>query len=105
MTPTSQVHTIAQTFSCYRCRPASAGPHGNIESVGVVVDHTAVSSGEFDPGSGRTLAARLIHASRTGCLRAASGGRVSNTWVTCPEVGNNAAKAALIPHMLKPSLG
>ena len=65
----------------------------------------AGSSGEFDPGSGRTLAARLIHASRTGCLRAASGGRVSNTWVTCPPVGNNAAKAALIPHHLSPSAG
>ena len=24
---------------------------------------------EFDPGSGRTLAARLTHASRTGCVR------------------------------------
>jgi hypothetical protein len=35
--------------------------------------------GEFDPGSGQTLAACLIHASRTGILRSASGGRVSNT--------------------------
>jgi len=61
-------------------------------------------SGEFDPGSGRTLAARLIHASRTGRLRPASGGRVSNTWVTCLRVGNNAAKAALIPHTLPASV-
>ncbi len=30
----------------------------------------------------------------------ASGGRVSNTYVTCPEVGNNPAKAGLIPHMV-----
>jgi hypothetical protein len=29
-----------------------------------------------------------------------SGGRVSNTLVTCPEVGDNPAKAGLIPHML-----
>ena len=68
--------------------------------------------GEFDPGSGRTLAACLIHASRTiqrteirgrkwekvseqarmgtsGLLASDlclldSGGRVSNTWATCP---------------------
>jgi hypothetical protein len=35
--------------------------------------------GEFDPGSGQTLAACLTHASRTGIFRNASGGRVSNT--------------------------
>ncbi len=29
-----------------------------------------------------------------------SGERVSNTYVTCPEVGNNSAKAGLIPHMV-----
>ena len=38
---------------------------------------------EFDPGSGRTLAARLTHASRTefigACFIKLSGGRVSNT--------------------------
>ena len=38
---------------------------------------------EFDPGSGRTLAARLTHASRTdekeACFFQVSGGRVSNT--------------------------
>ena len=38
---------------------------------------------EFDPGSGRTLAARLTHASRTemkkACFDHLSGGRVSNT--------------------------
>ena len=27
-----------------------------------------------------------------------SGGRVSNTWVTCPEVGNTSGKPELIPH-------
>ena len=39
--------------------------------------------GEFDPGSGRTLAACLTHASRTDCFSACwgvvSGERVSNT--------------------------
>ena len=47
--------------------------------------------GEFDLGSGRTLAACLIHASRAqeanGILReevcGMSGGWVSNTWATC----------------------
>ena len=47
--------------------------------------------GEFDLGSGRTLAACLIHASRAReadrILRedvsGTSGGRVSNTWATC----------------------
>src|SRR5690606_35496063 len=36
-------------------------------------------NGEFDPGSGRTLAARLTHASRTDGLRVISGERVRNT--------------------------
>ena len=52
--------------------------------------------GEFDPGSGQTLAECIRHASRTS-LRA-SGGRVSNTWVTCLVVGNNSPKGELIPH-------
>lgn len=47
--------------------------------------------GEFDLGSGRTLAACLIHASRAqeinrtlrGDVYGMSGGRVSNTWATC----------------------
>ena len=43
-----------------------------------------VFDGEFDPGSGRTLAACLTHASRTGSMRylyfgRSSGERVSNT--------------------------
>ena len=56
--------------------------------------------GEFDPGSERTLAARLKHASRTnGHPRVVgSGGRVSNTWVICPPVGNSTWKHVIIPH-------
>ena len=62
--------------------------------------------GEFDPGSGRTLAACLIHASRARAagkiLREAtgesSGGRVSNTWATCPVAGDNSGKPGLIPN-------
>ena len=61
---------------------------------------------EFDPGSGRTLAARLTHASRTesrgACFSWFSGERVSNAWVTCPGVGDNSWKRLLIPH--KPTI-
>src|SRR3712207_7841629 len=56
----------------------------------LVVLQAGMSSiyGEFDPGSGRTLAACLTHASRTlNPLRwGMSGERVSNTWATCPRL-------------------
>ena len=55
--------------------------------------------GEFDPGSGRTLAACLTHASRA--VRPfrgyTSGERVSNTWVTCPPLWDKPGKLGLIP--------
>ena len=56
--------------------------------------------GEFDSGSGRTLAACLTHASRTerplrGC---SSGERVSNTWVICPALWDKPGKLGLIPN-------
>ena len=61
-----------------------------------------IFSWEFDPGSGRTLAACLIHASRTratgACTGQSSGERVSNTWVTCPSEGDNIRKRMLKPH-------
>ena len=62
--------------------------------------------GEFDPGSGRTLAACLTHASRTEILlklaiKYLSGGRVSNAWVIYLLVGNNSWKRLLIPHKLR----
>ncbi len=60
-----------------------------------------LSFGEFDPGSGRTLAACLIHASRAdrigACSYLVSGGRVSNTWATCPQDRDNSGKPELIP--------
>ncbi len=57
--------------------------------------------GEFDPGSGRTLAACLTHASRTERpLRGySSGERVSNTWVICPGLWDKPGKLGLIPDM------
>src|SRR5919206_3887863 len=55
--------------------------------------------GEFDPGSGRTLAACLTHASRTvNRFRVGiSGERVSNTWATCLRLWDNSKKLGLIP--------
>ena len=57
--------------------------------------------GEFDSGSGRTLAACLTHASRTVTSRACSwvisGERVSNTWVICPALWDKPGKLGLIP--------
>src|ERR671910_244548 len=57
--------------------------------------------GEFDPGSGRTLAACLTHASRTvnSACGGISGERVSNTWATCPRLRDNSKKLGLIPDM------
>ena len=57
--------------------------------------------GEFDPGSGRTLAACLTHASRTvnSACGGISGERVSNTWATCPQLWDNSKKLGLIPDM------
>ena len=59
--------------------------------------------GEFDPGSGRTLAACLTHASRTerplACKGYSSGERVSNTWVICLALWDKLGKLGLIPDM------
>src|SRR4029078_2116132 len=55
-------------------------------------------NGEFDPGSGRTLAACLTHASRTErpACGYSSGERVSNTWAACPQLWDNSGKPVLI---------
>ena len=54
---------------------------------------------EFDPGSGRTLAACLMHASRTVVF--GRQWRTAEEHVgTCPRVGDNAPKGTLIPHTL-----
>ena len=57
--------------------------------------------GEFDPGSERTLAAWIRHASRTRKFPSGSeysGERVSNAWETCLRVGDNIPNGVLIPH-------
>ena len=58
--------------------------------------------GEFDPGSERTLAARLKHASRTATCSnmGESGERVSNTWVIYLWVGDSSWKHEVIPHKI-----
>ena len=62
--------------------------------------------GEFDPGSGSTLAACLMHASRTGSPSGGlRGGRVRNTWATCPVVGASLRKRRVIPHKLAGRVG
>ena len=52
--------------------------------------------GEFDPGSGLTLAACLTHASRTEYLRIFSGERVSKVQVMYLRTANNKLKSLLI---------
>ena len=68
---------------------------------------------EFDPGSGRTLAVCLTHASRTRrdgmILREneilESGERVSNAWVTCPMERNSLGKLGVMPYKIRLSHG
>ena len=58
------------------------------------------NDGEFDPGSERTLAARLKHASRAGGGALAppeSGGLVSSAWTTRPRDGDSLGKPRVIP--------
>src|ERR1700751_4970440 len=66
---------------------------------------SSVLDGEFDPGSGLTLAARIMHVSRTRASFSQergvpSGERVSNTWATFPIAGDNTGKPLLIPHVV-----
>ncbi len=82
---------------------SGSGPFGVRRRFGVrrasVTRSYGIIGGEFDPGSGSTLAACLMHASRartpSGVLR---GGRVRNTWATCPGVGDSRGKPRVIPH-------
>ena len=61
------------------------------------------SSGEFDPGSERTLAACLTHASRMRkhlSGREEHGRRVRSTYLTGRIMGDTLAKVGIIPHTL-----
>ena len=60
-------------------------------------------NGEFDPGSERTLAAWIRHASRTRKVPSGaeySGKRVSNAWETSPSIGDNTPNGVLIPNTI-----
>ncbi len=60
------------------------------------------SDEEFDPGSGRTLAACLMHASRTDHPFGDGEWRTAEEHVgMCPRVGDNVPKGVLIPHTLR----
>ena len=61
--------------------------------------HSDNSDGEFDPGSGSTLAACLMHASHTGGLRVAAWRTAEEHVRTCRPVGNTGWKHPLIPQM------
>ena len=78
---------------------SATSPDAQASDASASTDASASIGGEFDPGSGSTLAACLMHASRartpSGVLR---GGRVRNTWATCPGVGDSRGKPRVIPH-------
>jgi hypothetical protein len=78
---------------------SATSPDAQASDASASPDASASIGGEFDPGSGSTLAACLMHASRartpSGVLR---GGRVRNTWATCPGVGDSRGKPRVIPH-------
>ena len=70
--------------------------------------HNEFSYGEFDPGSERTLAAWIRHASRTRKVPSGteySGKRVSNAWGTCLSVWDNTSNEVLIPNIIGSSHG
>ena len=68
-----------------------------------------IYNGEFDPGSGWTLATGLTHASRgetalSACaLRTSTGARVSNAYPTFPLLWYSPAKVGLIPDVIESS--
>ena len=79
-------------------RPPPGEPPGR-RATAVLDADGGGTGGEFDPGSGSTLAACLMHASRTGVPSGASrGGRVRNTWPICPPAGGSPRKRGVIPH-------
>ncbi len=90
-----KVISFGMKSSTARSMPGTLQSITPAHSAGLSID----INGEFDPGSGRMLAACLTHASRTvkGACPWISGERVSNTWATCPSLWDNSGKPGLIP--------
>ncbi len=90
-----KVISFGMKSSTARSMPGALQSITPAHSAGLSID----INGEFDPGSGRMLAACLTHASRTvkGACPRISGERVSNTWATCPSLWDNSGKPGLIP--------
>ena len=98
-------------------RKRSARPSGVLKNTGctlAVSDESCLvikrfPSGEFDPGSERTLAAWLRHASRTSLfcrkVRQTSGERESTKQVTYPGHRDSPSKDGLIPDDASPRKG
>ena len=103
---TRSTKTPAGAIAFGRVRFRRCGSRGHCASASADASGDWSIGGEFDPGSGSTLAACLMHASRaralSGVLR---GGRVRNTWATCPGVGDSRGKPRVIPHTLLVSAG
>ena len=100
-------HGSLKTKQCNELTPMCGSDYTDPSQLQKVLGNKATNEqsnyhGEFDPGSGRTLAACLTHASRAmKFLRERiSGGRVSNTWATCLIEGNSLPKGRLIPHKI-----
>ena len=68
----------------------------------VRLSNNSLYNGEFDPGSGWTLAAGLIHASRgVEVFRDfETGARVRNAYATYLYQGDSPEKSGLIPHKI-----
>ena len=107
---------LVQTVTGSRINRASRSPAGgggahHSEQPGrhtsVCLLWCQVQTGEFDPGSERTLAACLRHASRAERLlrEYSSGARVSNTWAIYLRVWDNPGKLGLIPDETTASSG
>ena len=82
-----------------QARQAFLSKPSGMHHYGVVCSATNTIE-EFDPGSARTLAAWLKHASRTrteSLLSKYSGERASNAFLTCPQARDSVEKSAVIP--------
>src|SRR5215207_5842285 len=86
---------VMDSCLCQLGRGSHLGPALRIEATGLSLGSSSAGAvgrsgsqildGEFDPGSGRTLAACLTHASRTRSMRLAADDLVANGCVTREE--------------------